>query len=58
MSMLDEALRALRLDSRLTDRRGWIDRKELARELAELPDVSDKAAPPEPTPGESAGESA
>lgn len=56
--MLDEALRALRLDSRLTDRRGWIDRKDLARALAELPDVSDKAAPPEPAPGESASEPA
>lgn len=56
--MLDEALHALRLDSRLRDRRGWIDRKELARVLAELPDVSDKAAPPEPTPGETAGEPA
>jgi len=57
--MLDEALRELRLDSRLADRRGWIDRKELARALAELPDVSAKAAPPElPAAGESAGESA
>ena len=57
--MLDEALRELRLDSRLTDRRGWIDRKELARALAELPDVSDKAAPSEqPAAGESAGECA
>lgn len=56
--MLDEALRALRLDSRLTDRRGWIARKDLVRALSELPDVSDKAAPPEPAPGESASEPA
>lgn len=54
--MLDEALRALRRDSRLADRRGWVDRKELARAIAELPDVSDKAAPPETTPAEPAGE--
>ena len=45
--MLDDALRKLRLDRRLVDRRGWIPRAELERALAELPDVEDKAAPPE-----------
>ena len=36
--------RRLRLDRRLTDRRGWIAPEDLERELAALPDVSDKAA--------------
>jgi len=45
--MLDDALRKLRLDCRLQDRRGWIPRAELERALAELPDVEHKAAPPE-----------
>jgi len=34
--------RRLRLDRRLTDRRGWIAPEELERELAALPDVSEK----------------
>jgi hypothetical protein len=51
--MLDDALRKLRLDRRLLERRGWISKAELDRALAELPDVEDKAAPPE-TPGEAA----
>jgi hypothetical protein len=51
--MLDDALRKLRLDRRLMERRGWIPKAELERALAELPDVEDKAAPPE-TPGEPA----
>lgn len=45
--MLDDALRKLRLDSRLIERRGWVPKAELARALADLPDVADKAAPPE-----------
>jgi hypothetical protein len=45
--MLDDALRKLRLDRRLLERRGWISKAELERALAELPDVEDKAAPPE-----------
>lgn len=53
--MIDPALRKLRLDRRLTDRRGWIDPKELERELAALPDVSAKIAPDET--GAGAGES-
>jgi len=45
--MIESALRKLRLDRRLLDRRGWISREELERALAELPDVSDKIAPAE-----------
>jgi hypothetical protein len=56
--MIDEALRKLRLDRRLTDRRGWIPHQELARELAALPDVSDKVAPPEAEPEGSGSEAA
>jgi hypothetical protein len=37
-----EAIAKLRLDSRLTRRRGWIGENELARELSGLPDVSHK----------------
>ena len=36
------SLKQLRLDQRLTNRRAWISGKELAVELEELPDVSDK----------------
>lgn len=36
--------RRLRLDRRLTDRRGWISPEELERELSALPDVAEKAA--------------
>lgn len=45
--MIEPALRKLRLDRRLLDRRGWIDQTELARELAALPDVAAKIAPRE-----------
>jgi len=45
--MLDDALRELRLDRRLMERRGWITRDELVRSLAALPDVATKAAPPD-----------
>ena len=37
----------LRLDRRLTHRRGWLSKAEREKSLAELPDVSDKIAPPE-----------
>ena len=47
-----ESLEKLRLDRRLMRRRGWIAKEELARELADLPDVSHKVAPPEEEPGE------
>jgi hypothetical protein len=45
--MLDEALRDLRTDRRMLDRRGWITRQELAATLAGLPDAADKVAPQE-----------
>lgn len=47
--MIDPALRKLRLDRRMLDRRGWIGRQDLERALAELPDVSSKIAPAEDT---------
>jgi hypothetical protein len=34
----------LRLDRRLTRRSSWISQEEFDRELADLPDVSDKIA--------------
>jgi hypothetical protein len=54
--MIDPALRKLRLDRRLVDRRGWIAPQDLERELVALPDVSSKVAPAEdatPVAGES-----
>jgi hypothetical protein len=39
----DDATKQLRLDRRLTGRRGWISQQELARELQQLPDVADRA---------------
>jgi hypothetical protein len=45
--MIDPALRKLRLDRRMMDRRGWIGQQDLDRELSELPDVSAKIAPTE-----------
>ena len=48
--MLDEALRDLRTDRRMLDRRGWITRQELATTIAELPDLADKVAPQDETP--------
>ena len=44
--MVYDGIRKLKLDRRLLRRRGWIDSKELEKELADLPDVSDKAQPP------------
>lgn len=52
--MPHESFRHLRTDRRLLDRRGWISREELERELKNLPDVGAKIAPPEerdPAPG-------
>lgn len=43
--MVQDYTRNLKLDRRLLRRRGWIDRQELEKALADLPDVSDKAAP-------------
>lgn len=47
--MIDPALRKLRLDRRLIDRRGWISPQALQQELDALPDVSAKIAPVEET---------
>jgi hypothetical protein len=41
-----KSLERLRLDRRLITRAGWIAPEELERELAALPDVAHKAAPP------------
>ena len=55
--MLDEALRDLRVDRRMLERRGWITRKDLADAMASLPDVADKVAPQEePSPQASRSE--
>ena len=48
--MLDEALRDLKVDRRMLERRGWITRQELAAAFAALPDSADKVAPQEETP--------
>jgi len=48
--MLDEALRDLKVDRRMLERRGWITRQELAIALAALPDVAEKVAPQEEAP--------
>jgi hypothetical protein len=39
----DSARKLLRLDRRLTGRRGWISPEEVEREVAALPDVAAKA---------------
>ena len=49
-----EATERLRLDRRLLDRRGWITKVEREKELAALPDVSDKIAPPDEESSEDA----
>lgn len=41
------SMQRLKLDKRLTSRRGWIRGEELERELEALPDVSHKLADPE-----------
>ena len=43
--MAQDHTRKLKLDRRLLRRRGWVDPKELEKELADLPDVSHKAQP-------------
>ena len=42
------SMERLKLDKRLTRRRGWISKEEYERKLAGLPDVSGKVAEPEP----------
>jgi hypothetical protein len=39
----DDATNQLRLDRRLSGRRGWIGQDELTREMERLPDVAAKA---------------
>ncbi len=41
-----ESMKRLRLDRRLIRRSGWISEQDLERELAGLPDVSEKIQPP------------
>ncbi len=43
--MIHDFSRSLKFDRRLLRRRGWVDPEELEKELADLPDVSDKAQP-------------
>lgn len=56
--MIHDSTRSLKFDRRLLRRRGWVDPEELEKELADLPDVSDKAQPqdeegaPSPEPAE------
>jgi hypothetical protein len=38
----DDSIKQLRLDRRLSGRRGWIGADELSRELERLPDVAAK----------------
>lgn len=45
---MTEFNRNLRLDRRLTRRRGWIPREELERELEALPDIADKGVRGDP----------
>jgi hypothetical protein len=54
--MDQKAMQQFRLDRRLTRRRGWIGREELARALEALPDVSDKVAPREEEPSDAPSE--
>jgi len=51
-----DATSKLRLDRRLTNRRGWISPEDLEHELEALPDVADKVAPSEDPEDESAPE--
>lgn len=48
--MADRTKSFLKLDRRLIERREWIEPAELERELAALPDVADKIAPPRRQP--------
>jgi hypothetical protein len=53
-----DSLQRLRLDRRLIQRREWISGSDLEKALAELPDVSDKIAPPDEDPDSGAPEDA
>jgi len=41
--MNDDSMKKMRLDRRLVGRRGWINSKELAKVIEDLPDVAAKA---------------
>lgn len=54
--MVHKSLESLRLDQRLRRRRGWLTEDEREKELASLPDVSDKIGrSEEPAEGADAG---
>jgi hypothetical protein len=60
-TMDTEAVKRLRFDTRLRGRRGWTTEEEYQREIAGLPDVSDKIRPSESdarSPDESGSEPA
>ena len=48
--MVHKSLEPLRLDQRLRRRRGWLSTEEREKDLARLPDVSDKVGRPEEPP--------
>jgi hypothetical protein len=54
--MVHKSLEPLRLDQRLRRRRGWLSAEERERELAKLPDVSEKIGRSEETPEGAAAE--
>ena len=45
-----DSMKALRLDRRLLNRRGWITQADLDKQLSALPDVADKVQVVEATP--------
>ena len=45
--MDQRSIEKLKFDRRLERRRGWVDGKDVVRELESLPDSADKAADPE-----------
>lgn len=53
--MANEHFGHLKLDRRLLRRRNWISPREIDDALSKLPDVSDKAAPPEQDGEKAAG---
>ncbi|MDH3687126.1 MAG: hypothetical protein OEP95_12920 [Myxococcales bacterium] len=53
--MLGDAIRKLKLDRRLSARKGWLEEGELETALAELRDLTDQAATADETESGSAG---
>ena len=45
--MDQRSIEKLKFDRRLERRRGWVDGKDVVRELESLPDSADKVAEPE-----------